>query len=145
MTPFVLSVLSTIPAERRSKPGISRPFLETNKSPVRHYNAPKFYSQLQDATPEKFQKVGIGSLICGGFFFEQFDGSNLSTCVVERVCRVGSGITDNSGLSKTAVISNRYCCLSSGCREWTVAGIPELLILLYLYIRRRHCPNLPIH
>ena len=25
--------------------------------PSRHYNAPKFYSQLQDATPEKFQKV----------------------------------------------------------------------------------------
>ena len=43
----------------------------------RHYNAPKFYSQLQDATPEKFQKVGGGAggsclewiFVHGVFFF----------------------------------------------------------------------------
>eukprot|EP00434_Breviolum_minutum_P002566 symbB.v1.2.002270.t1/scaffold122.1/size316190/3 len=28
---------------------------------IAHYNAPKFYSQLQDATPEKFQKVVFGA------------------------------------------------------------------------------------
>ena len=35
----------------------------------RHYNAPKFYSQLQDATPEKFQKVGggLGVAVWSGF------------------------------------------------------------------------------
>ena len=42
----------------------------------RHYNAPKFYSQLQDATPEKFQKVGwvavwsgFLSMVCFYFYF----------------------------------------------------------------------------